>query len=62
MAVATGTAQPTTAFARLLQQRDILLPIAVVGVVAMMIVPLPTPFLDLLLVVNLSAALMILLV
>src|SRR6266542_299341 len=60
MAVATTT-QPTSAFGRLLQQRDILLPIGVVAVVAMMIVPLPTPFLDLLLVVNLSAGLMILL-
>src|SRR6266542_263231 len=61
MAVATTT-QPTSAFGRLLQQRDILLPIGVVAVVAMMIVPVPPPFLDLLLVVNLSAALMILLV
>ena len=42
---------------RLLRQRDILLPIAVVAVVAMMIVPLPTVFLDLLLIVNLSIGL-----
>lgn len=65
MAVAASTS-PTgaapNALQRLLQQRDILLPIAVVAVVGMMIVPLPTPFLDLLLVINLSAALMILLV
>ena len=47
---------------RLLRQRDILLPIAVVAVVAMMIVPLPTVFLDLLLIVNLSIGLLILLV
>ena len=47
---------------RMLRQRDILLPIAVVAVVAMMIVPLPTPFLDLLLIVNLSIGLLILLV
>jgi flagellar biosynthesis protein FlhA len=67
MAIAANTAEAGTsggsiAVARLMQQRDILLPVAVVAVVAMMIVPLPTALLDLLLIVNLSAALMILLV
>jgi flagellar biosynthesis protein FlhA len=66
LATTSSTAQTgasgTSAFQRLLQQRDILLPVAVVAVIAMMIVPLPTPFLDLLLVVNLTAALMILLI
>jgi flagellar biosynthesis protein FlhA len=47
---------------RLLQQKDILLPLAVVAVVAMMIVPLPSGLLDLLLIINLSTALVILLV
>src|SRR5688572_23026589 len=63
MAVASPVASsPSNMLNRLLQQKDILLPIGVVAVVAMMIIPLPTPFLDLLLVVNLTAALMILLV
>lgn len=51
-----------TVMSRLLQQRDIILPLAVVAVVGMMIVPLPTPLLDLLLVLNLSLALTILLI
>ncbi len=51
-----------TGWQRVLRQRDVLLPIAVVAIVAMMIVPLPTPVLDLLLIVNLSIALLILLV
>src|SRR5688500_5427289 len=62
MAVAAPATSPTSALNRLLQQKDILLPIGVVAVVAMMIIPLPTPFLDLLLVINLMAALMILLI
>jgi flagellar biosynthesis protein FlhA len=52
----------TSGWQRMLRHRDILLPVAVVAVVAMMIVPLPTPFLDLLLIVNLSIGLLILLV
>src|SRR5581483_7472159 len=47
---------------RLLRQQDIVLPVAVVAVVAMMIVPLPATLVDLLLTINLSIALIILLV
>ncbi len=57
-----GGATQASGWQRLLQQRDVLLPVAVVAVVAMMIVPLPTVLLDLLLIVNLSIALLILLV
>jgi flagellar biosynthesis protein FlhA len=59
---ATGATGGASVLTRLLSQRDILLPIGVVAIIAMMIVPMPTVVLDLLLVVNLSAALMILLV
>jgi flagellar biosynthesis protein FlhA len=58
---ATGQGQPA-GLARLLNHKDIVLPVAVVAVIAMMIVPLPSAFLDLLLVTNLSAGLVILLV
>ena len=69
--MALATAAPTSSSAsngrisplsRLLQHRDIIFPVMVVAVVAMMIVPLPSAFLDLLLVCNLSGALVILLV
>src|SRR5262245_45434662 len=65
MATNLATAAPGSApvgWRRLLQQKDILLPLAVIGVVSMMIIPLPSGFLDLLLVCNLSMALVILLV
>lgn len=57
-----GGAPQASGWQRLLQQRDVLLPVAVVAVIAMMIVPLPTVMLDLLLIVNLSIGLLILLV
>ncbi len=57
-----GSATQASGWQRMLQQRDVLLPVAVVAVVAIMIVPLPTVVLDLLLIVNLSIALLILLV
>ena len=57
-----GGATPAPGWQRLLQQRDVLLPVAVVAVIAMMIVPLPTVMLDLLLIVNLSIGLLVLLV
>jgi len=57
-----GGATQASGWQRLLQQRDVLLPVAVVAVISMMIVPLPTVLLDLLLIVNLSIALLILLV
>lgn len=57
-----GGATQASGWQRLLHQRDVLLPVAVVAVIAMMIVPLPTVMLDLLLIVNLSIGLLILLV
>ena len=57
-----GGATQASGWQRLLQQRDVLLPVAVVAVISMMIVPLPTVMLDLLLIVNLSIGLLILLV
>ena len=57
-----GGATQASGWQRLLQQRDVFLPVAVVAVVAIMIVPLPTVILDLLLIVNLSIGLLILLV
>ncbi|GAB4334293.1 MAG: flagellar biosynthesis protein FlhA [Dehalococcoidia bacterium] len=61
MAQAT-TAPPTTGFGRLLQQSDVLLGLGVVVIVGMMIIPLPTALVDLLLTLNMSAAMVILLV
>src|SRR5882672_12506685 len=48
--------------ARLVRHADLLLAGVVVAIVAMMIVPLPTPLLDLLLSVNIAAAVTLLLV
>ena len=51
--------QPTSL---LTKYSDIVLAVAVVGIVAMMIVPLPTPLLDVLLTLNISIAVMVLLI
>ena len=48
--------------ARVLGQTDVLLAVGIVLVVGMMVVPLPTPLVDLLLTVNLAASVLILLV
>src|SRR5262245_52505949 len=47
---------------RLLRQSDVLLAVAMAVILAVMIVPLPEQVLDLLIIVNVSAALMVLLV
>ena len=62
MATTVAASAPAAGLQRLFQQKDIILPIAVIAVISMMIIPLPSGFLDLLLVTNLSAALVILLV
>ncbi len=44
-----------------MQHSDVILAIAVVGIIAVLIIPIPTPFLDLLLAANISLSLVILL-
>ncbi len=61
MAVQAQTA-PNRSLARVLGQTDVLLAVGIVLVVGMMVVPLPTPLVDLLLTVNLAASVLILLV
>lgn len=56
------TSAPATGLRRLLGGSDIFLALAVVGIVGMMIIPLPEAILDLLIVVNIAMALTILLV
>ncbi len=46
---------------RWMQHSDVILAIAVVGIIAVLIIPIPTPFLDLLLAANISLSLVILL-
>ena len=53
---------PTSGFGRLLAQSEILLGLGVVVIVGMMIIPLPTILVDLLLTVNIAAALTVILV
>jgi type III secretion protein V len=60
--VTTEANQPKDARAALMRYADLLLAGAVVAIVAMMVVPLPTPLLDLLLSVNIAAAVTLLLV
>lgn len=50
------------ALGRVLRHSDIVMALGVVAIVAMMIVPLPTPLLDVLLITNLTGALVILLI
>jgi flagellar biosynthesis protein FlhA len=59
--MAAGSA-PMSTFDRFMRQSDVILAVAVVAVIAVMIVPLPTGLLDVLLVLNLSMALTVLLV
>ena len=59
--MAVMSAAPTR-FDRFLRQSDVILAFGVVGIIAMLIVPLPTALLDVLLVLNLSLALTVLLV
>src|SRR5919205_3706422 len=63
MAVAVAAvAQRESIWARLSRYSDVMLAGAVCAVVGMMIVPLPEPLLDLLIIVNLSLGLIMLLV
>ena len=59
MAVAPPAAPPT-GFSRLMRQSDIVLAIAVVSVVAMLILPLPTLLLDVLITMDISTSVLIL--
>jgi flagellar biosynthesis protein FlhA len=61
MAVAPPAAQQSTGLSRLLRQSDIMLAVAVVSVVTMLILPLPTLLLDVLITVDISTAVLILL-
>ncbi|HVA26184.1 MAG TPA: flagellar biosynthesis protein FlhA [Chloroflexota bacterium] len=61
MAVAPAPAAAPTGLSRLLRQSDILLAIAVVAIVVMLIVPLPTLLLDVLITVDISTSILILL-
>ncbi|MFC4812370.1 flagellar biosynthesis protein FlhA [Paenibacillus sp. GCM10023250] len=45
-----------------MKARDISILVGIIGIVLMMVIPIPTPLLDVLLIVNISAALMILLI
>ena len=54
--------QNTNLYNRLLNQSDVLIAVGVILILTVMIIPLPTSFLDLLLVVNISLSLTILLV
>ena len=60
-APAPGAVPGRSALNRLLDNSDVLISIVVVGIVAMMIIPLPTWLLDILLTANISAALAIVL-
>src|SRR5437763_225518 len=53
---------PKSAFDRLLKQGDVMLAIFVVSIICVMLLPLPTFVLDLLLTMNLGAALLVLMV
>jgi flagellar biosynthesis protein FlhA len=60
--VMEAPSQPMGGLGRLLRQTDILLAVAMAVILAVMIVPLPEIILDLLIIVNVSAALMMLLI
>ena len=55
-------AQPTSLFSRVISHSDILVAFGVIGVLMIMVVPLPTALLDILLVINITLALTVLLV
>ncbi len=62
MAVTSVSSKRNPGLARVMGQSDVLLAVAVVGIVAMMVIPLPASMLDILQVVNIATALTILLV
>ena len=53
---------PSANWAKVLRQTDILLAVGIIGIVGMLIIPLPTVLLDLLLTVNIATAVVVLLV
>jgi flagellar biosynthesis protein FlhA len=61
MAVSPAAATPRAGFNRLLHQSDILLAVGVVSIVVMLILPLPTLLLDVLITIDISCAVLILL-
>jgi flagellar biosynthesis protein FlhA len=61
MAVPSAQSQTTTGLNRLLPLTDLFLGLAVIVIIGMMVIPLPTVLLDLLLAVNLTMALVVLL-
>ncbi len=61
-AAGEGGALIVSVLARALRQTDAMMAVGIIGLVAMMLIPLPEPVLDLLLTVNFGAALCILLV
>ena len=62
MAVASAAGRPASGLGRVLQFSDVFLGVAVVVIVGLMIVPLPTLMIDLLVAINIATALTILLV
>ncbi len=62
MAVTSASSKRSAGLGRLMEQSDVVLAVAVVGIVAMMVIPLPPALLDVLQVVNIATALTILLV
>jgi flagellar biosynthesis protein FlhA len=61
MASAATTTDTPLGFLRGIRYRDLILPMGIVSIIGLMIVPLPTLFLDLLLAVNITLAIVILL-
>ncbi len=61
MAVPSAQSQTTTGLNRLLPLTDLFLGLAVIVIIGMMVIPLPTVLLDLLLAINLTMALVVLL-
>jgi flagellar biosynthesis protein FlhA len=60
--ISTGQSGLSAGFARLMRQSDVLLAVAMAVILGVMIIPLPEIILDLLIIVNVAAALMVLLV
>lgn len=61
MASVAPTANGPLGFLSGIRQRDLVLPMGIVGIIGLMIVPLPTLFLDLLLALNITLAIVVLL-
>ena len=59
MATAAPTANSKLGFLTGIRQRDLILPMGIVSIIGLMIIPLPTLFLDLLLAVNITLAIVV---